>query len=49
MTASADGAPEGWCDADNLDHDWQYGDPECRRCGADLSTWNDEYDEEMQS
>ena len=41
--------PEGWCDAEHVDHDWRYGDLSCRRCDADLSSWNDEYDEEMDS
>jgi hypothetical protein len=26
----------------SYDHDWKQGDPECRRCGADLSEWNEE-------
>lgn len=26
------------------DHDWKPGDYECRRCGADLSAWNEEED-----
>lgn len=39
---AADEIPEGWCDASNEEHDWQPGDPECRRCGADLAAWNDE-------
>jgi ribosomal protein L37E len=34
--------PEGWCDAVHEEHDWAPGDPECRRCGADLSSWNDD-------
>lgn len=24
------------------DHDWRPGDYECRRCGADLSAWNED-------
>jgi len=31
---------EGACGV-SYDHDWKQGDPECRRCGADLSEWND--------
>lgn len=27
------------------DHDWSPGDLECGRCGADLSDWNIEEDE----
>jgi hypothetical protein len=27
------------------DHDWKPGDYECRRCGADLSAWNEEEEE----
>lgn len=27
---------------DAIEHDWKPGDIECRRCGVDLSTWNDE-------
>lgn len=26
----------------NEDHKWNPGDLECRRCGADLSKWNEE-------
>jgi len=25
----------------SYDHDWKPGEFECRRCGADLSTWNE--------
>jgi ribosomal protein L37E len=32
----------GWCQWDDEDHDWTPGDMECRRCGADLSEWNEE-------
>jgi hypothetical protein len=28
------------------DHDWKPGDYECRRCGADLSAWNEEKENE---
>lgn len=24
----------------SYDHEWEEGDPECRACGADLSSWN---------
>lgn len=37
-----DETPEGWCDASHEEHDWTPGDPDCRRCGADLAAWNDE-------
>lgn len=30
---------------ETYDHPWQPGDVECRRCGADLSHWNDDIDE----
>lgn len=25
-----------------IEHLWKPGDNECRRCGADLSSWNDD-------
>lgn len=28
------------------DHDWKPGDYACRRCGADLSAWNEEEEDE---
>jgi hypothetical protein len=28
------------------DHDWRPGDIECGRCGADLSMWNEEDEDE---
>lgn len=31
---------EGACGV-SYDHEWLPGDLECRRCGADLSEWND--------
>lgn len=43
-----DGSWEG-CTYPYPDHDWMPGDLECRRCQADLSEWNDEYDEEAKS
>lgn len=30
----------------NEDHNWKPGDIECRRCNADLSSWNDEEESE---
>jgi hypothetical protein len=27
---------------ETYDHDWRAGDLECRRCGADLSHWNED-------
>lgn len=29
------------------DHDWRPGDLECRRCSADLSSWNEDEDGEV--
>lgn len=36
--------PEDWegCAYPYPEHDWTPGDLECRRCGADLSQWNDQ-------
>lgn len=36
-----DEVPEGWCDIDHPEHEWKPGDLECRRCGADLSEWDE--------
>lgn len=30
------------CADEYPEHDWEPGDLECRRCGADLSDWNDQ-------
>lgn len=40
-----DEIPEGYCDADHEEHVWSPGDLECRRCGADLSDWENELEE----
>lgn len=34
--------PEEPCVDGYPEHDWEPGDPDCRRCGADLSEWNEE-------
>lgn len=35
---------EEWECGISEDHNWNPGDVECRRCGADLSAWNEEED-----
>lgn len=33
---------DDWVCGISEDHVWKDGDYECRRCGADLSEWNEE-------
>ena len=40
--ADVETVPDDWCDDVYPEHDWTPGDLECRRCGADLSTWNED-------
>ena len=35
-------AEDEWECGVSEDHSWKPGDYECRRCGADLSEWNEE-------
>jgi hypothetical protein len=36
---------EEGCEWPYPEHEWQSGDLQCRRCGADLSEWNEDDDE----
>ena len=35
-------AEDEWECGISEDHEWRPGDIECRRCGADLGTWNEQ-------